>query len=203
MPYKEIFALVAIGITLFAYFPYIRSILLGVIVPHLFSWIIWSLVTVSVFVAQLVEGGGAGAWPIAVTSSITIFVAFVAYFKTEKVYIKKMDWFFLILAFSAIPIWFFTANALWAVVILTTVDALGYFTTIRKSFVRPREESALFFFLFSIRNGLIVLALETYTLTTVLYPAVSGLFCFIVMVVVVTRRWMLRNVYPSYQINRQ
>ena len=78
MVYKEIPSTVAIVLTLIAFFPYIRSIHQGKTKPHVFSWVIWGSTTFVVFLAQLADKGGAGAWPIGVSGVITLFVAFIA-----------------------------------------------------------------------------------------------------------------------------
>ncbi len=75
MFYKELLSAVAITLTFIAFFPYIRSIIKGAIKPHVFSWVIWGTTTFVVFLAQLEDNGGAGAWPIGVSGSITIFIA--------------------------------------------------------------------------------------------------------------------------------
>lgn len=192
MTNKEMLALVAIALTLIGYYPYIRGLMLGKIIPHVFSWVIWSFVTVSVFSAQIYDGAGAGAWHMVVTGTITIFVAITSYFKTTEFHADKINWFILLFALSALPVWFITSNPLWAVIILTIVDSLGYVPTIRKSFIKPYEESSFFFFVFSVRNTVSIFAIENYTVTTVLFPSVSGFFCFLVMSIITYRRIVLR-----------
>lgn len=137
-------ALVAIALTLIGYFPYVSALIRGKIYPHVFSWVIWSFVTVSVFSAQLYDGAGAGSWHMVITGMVTIFVAILSYYKTSVIHADKLNWSILIFALSALPIWFITSNPLWAVIILTVVDTLGYIPTIRKSYIRPYEESAFF-----------------------------------------------------------
>jgi O-antigen/teichoic acid export membrane protein len=89
---KEIFSAVAIALTFIAFLPYIRSILRDEIKPHVFSWIIWGSTTFIVFLAQLNDGGGAGAWPIGISGIITIAVAILAYTKKADVTITLADW---------------------------------------------------------------------------------------------------------------
>jgi hypothetical protein len=78
MFYKEIISAIAIMLTLAAFVPYIREIFKGTIRPHVFSWIIWGVTTFLVFLAQLEDKGGVGAWPIGVSGIITIFIAYLA-----------------------------------------------------------------------------------------------------------------------------
>jgi hypothetical protein len=188
MPYKELFSAVAIGLTVIAFFPYIRSIRMGAIKPHVFSWVIWGTTTFVVFLAQLEDNGGVGAWPIGVSGSITIFIALLAYIKRADITITKTDWLFLVSAMSSLPFWYFTSDPLWAVVILTTVDVLGFGPTVRKSYFFPHSESLLFFTLITVRNLIVIVALENHSVTTVLFPAVIAAACMLLMAMVTYRR---------------
>jgi hypothetical protein len=87
-----------------------------------------------------------------------------------------------------LPCWFFTSNPLWAVVTLTLVDLAGFGPTIRKAYVHPYNESVSFFALSAARNLLVILALEHYSLTTVLFPAAVGLSCLLVAFLLACRR---------------
>lgn len=188
MPYRELLSAVAISLTFIAFFPYIRSIIRGTIKPHVFSWVIWGTTTFVVFLAQLEGHGGAGAWPIGVSGSITIFIALLAFMKRADIVITKTDWLFFVSALSSLPFWYFTSNPLWAVVILTTVDVLGFGPTVRKAYEFPHSESLLFFALFTARNFIAIMALENYSVTTVLFPAVVAITCILLMVMVKFRR---------------
>lgn len=186
--YKEFISTIAIALTFIAFIPYIRSILQNKTKPHAFSWIIWASVTFIIFLAQLADGGGAGAWPIGISGVITLFVAILAYIKKTDHMIAKKDWFFFILAMSAIPLWYVTSNPLWAVVILTSVDLLGFVPTFRKAYSYPNEEQLLFYVLIASRNLIAIVALEHYSLTTVLFPAATALACILFIQMVMYRR---------------
>ena len=185
---KEILSGVAIAITLAAFFPYVRSILVGRTRPHVFSWVIWGSTTLIVFFAQLADEGGAGAWPIGVSGVITIYVAILAFSKRADTAITKVDWLFFSAALASLPAWFLTSDPLWAIVILTTVDVLGFGPTIRKAYVRPHDEQLLFFVLMGVRNLIAIAALEHYSLTTVLFPAATAAATVLFLAVVIARR---------------
>jgi hypothetical protein len=191
MFYKEILSAAAIAITLAAFFPYISAIIKGTVKPHVFSWFIWGTTTIVVFFAQLADKGGVGAWPIGVSGGITIMVALLAYLKRADVSITKTDWLFLVSAMSSLPFWYLTADPLWAVVILTTVDVLGFGPTVRKAYALPYSESVLFFALFMARNLIVMMALENYTETTVLFPAVIAVACALLIAMIMYRRHAL------------
>jgi len=191
MPYKEILSIIAIVLTLMAFVPYIRAIFHGTIRPHVFSWVIWGATTFLAFLAQLEDRGGVGAWPIGVSGSITIFIAFLAYLKRADVTITKTDWLFFVAALSSLPLWYFTSDPLWAVVLLTTIDVLGFGPTVRKAYRFPYSESLLFFGLFTVRNLLVMMAFENHSVTTLLFPAVIGAVCVLLMMMIVYRRRIL------------
>lgn len=194
MIYKEILSAVAIALTFVAFFPYIRSILQGKTRPHVFSWLIWGSTTFVVFLAQLADEGGVGAWPIGVSGIITMYVALLAYLKKSDISITRTDWLFFIAAMLSLPLWYFTDDPLSAVVILTTVDLFGFVPTFRKAYVSPFEERLTFFMIMALRNFIVVLALENYSLTTVLFPAVIALACLLFIVMVLYRRRVVGGV---------
>jgi len=191
MSYKEIFSAIAIALTIIAFFPYIRSILKEETKPHVFSWVIWGSTTFIVFLAQLKDGGGVGAWPIGLSGLITIVVAILAYLKKSDLTITSIDWCFFLSAMASLPVWYFTSDPLWAVVILTAVDVLGFGPTVRKAYFHPFEENLTFFSIFMVRNMIVIMALEYYSLTTVLFPAVIACACLTLIAMVMLRRRML------------
>jgi len=190
---KLVFSAIALVLTFVAFYPYVRAILREETRPHVFSWIIWAAGTVVVFFAQLADGGGIGAWPIGISGVITLFVALLALRKSGDTTIVPVDWLFLVLALSALPLWYATSNPLTAVLVLTTVDLLGFGPSIRKAYELPYEENALFFFLGALRNGFVVLALENYSWTTVLFPAAVGIACIGFVILILSRRTVVRR----------
>ena len=185
---KELFALIAIALTLIAFFPYIRSIHSGETKPHVFSWVLWGTTTFIVFLAQLAADGGAGAWPIGVSGLITLYVAGLAFVKKSDVSITKTDWAFFAVGLFSIPLWLITSDPLWAVVILTLIDLAGFVPTFRKSYVKPHDEHLGFYIIMVFRNFISILALEAYSLTTVLFPALVGLAALLFVIMVVVQR---------------
>ena len=185
---KEMFGVLALLLTFVAFVPYIQSVRTGKTKPHVFSWLIWGVGTVIVFVAQLLDGGGYGAWVIGISGCITFYIAVLAWAKSGDTSIVRMDWVFLILAMSALPLWFVTNTALSAVIVLTIVDLLGFGPSARKAIVHPYEESATFFVIGAVRNVLVVLALQNYSWTTVLFPAAVGIACIAFVALILSRR---------------
>lgn len=185
---SEILSAVAVVLTVAIFWPYAAATRAGRITPHVFSWVIWTLVTVSVFFAQLADGGGIGAWPIGLSGVITAYVATLAWFRRGDLEITRSDRVFLLVALSALPVWWLTSDPLWAVVILTGVDLSGFGPTARSAYHRPHEEQLRFFALAAARNALVVAALEHHSVTTVLFPAAVGLGCLALVALLIVRR---------------
>jgi hypothetical protein len=190
---KKILGLAAVLLTFIAFIPYIGSIMRGTTKPHVFSWVIWGSTTFIVFLAQLADKGGAGSWSIGVSGVITLMVAVLAYYKKSDGSITTSDWMFFLLALSALPLWAITSNPLWAVVILTCIDTLGFFPSFRKAYSKPFEEQRLLYVLMSLRNGISILALEHYSLTTMLFPLVITAACLLFIVLITLRRKQLNQ----------
>lgn len=191
---KPFLGAVAIALTFYAFLPYIRSIRAGTTKPHVFSWVTWGAVTFVVFLAQLAGGGGAGAWPIGISGLITLYVACLAYSRRGDVSVTRLDWAFFLLGLAALPLWYATSDPLWAVVLLTLADALGFAPTFRKAWHRPFQEPLNFYVVMALRNAIAIAALERYSLTTVLFPAGIGALAIVFIVMVAARR---RRIAPA------
>ena len=189
---KLFFSGVAIILTFVAFVPYIRSILTGVTRPHVFSWVIWGTTTIIVFFAQLDAKGGIGAWPIGVSGAITLSIAVLAFLKRSDISITRADWLFFSSALASIPFWYFTSDPVWAVIVLTVVDLLGFGPTIRKAYDFPYDENIPFFLLFMVRNAFALLALEHYSVATTLFPLLVSSACLFLLVMVSYRRKVVR-----------
>ncbi|KZN14736.1 hypothetical protein [Marinomonas sp. TW1] len=190
---KFVFSCMAIMLTLVAFLPYLFSIIRGQTRPHVFTWVIWGLTTLIVFFAQYEARAGWGAWPIGISGGMTILVAVAAYCKRADASIHAMDWVFLLAALSSLPFWYVMSDPMWAVILLTTVDMLGFGPTLRKAYTFPDQENATFFVLFILRNTLVLLALEEYSIATALFPFAVNIGCFALLFLVVFRRYQLRT----------
>lgn len=185
---RQLCAGLAVALTFYAFLPYIRDIQRGKIKPHVFSWVIWGVTTLVVFFAQWRAGGGLGSWVIGLSGAITLLIAALAWIHRGDLTITWSDWLFFIGALLSLPLWLVTDDPLWAVVVLTVVDLLGFGPTVRKVIDDPHAESPGFFALFLVRNALVVFSLETRSLTTALFPVAVGTGCALVIALIMVRR---------------
>lgn len=168
---KEAWGWIAIALTGAMFIPYIRSMARGVTRPHPVSWAIWGGGTAVIFFAQLLDGAGWGAWPIGLSGAITIGVAVAAYRMTQEFSPTKTDVGCLIVAAAGLLMWPLASSPVWTVVILTAVDLVGFVPTVRLVLKRPFDENLGFYVVSAFRNAAALLALEHYSVTTVVFPA--------------------------------
>ena len=186
MNLKEILGALTMALTLIGYAPYLWGAAKGVIRPHLFSWIIWALVNGIAFAAQVVSHAGPGAWFTGLTGLICLAIVFIAG-RAEKD-ITRIDVVALVGGLAAIPVWYFTANPLWAVVMAALIDLIGTIPTIRKSWKHPEHEALFMWGMAAARPWLSILALESLSPTTVIFPVAQSLNNLVVIAVVAWRR---------------
>lgn len=185
MDYKIILGLAAIVVGFVSYIPYFRDVFLGKTKPHMFSWFVWALLEGTAFFAQVSKGGGAGAWVTGTTSVLCLTVFIVSLSRGEK-NITLGDKLSLAAALLAIVLWYFTQNALTAVILVSIADFLGFIPTFRKTYFKPREETVKLYIMSVLKLLLSLFALKSLNLTTALYPASLILVnaAFIIMVFV-------------------
>src|SRR4051794_15323690 len=92
---------------------YLWQVFRRTIRPHIFSWIIWSLLAFIGFTAQRVAHAGPGSWTTGFSAFGCFMVAALGLFYGEKS-ITRSDWTCFIFALFAIPAWIATHNPLWA-----------------------------------------------------------------------------------------
>ncbi len=182
---KVFWGIVASIISFVALMPYMVGTFKGTIKPHVFSWFIWGVSTLTVFAAQWVDDGGAGSWSTAVGGSMTFVIIALAVYRSHRdaalhqdqkadLSITRADWAVLFTCLSALPLWFFTDNPLFAVCLLTMIDMLAYIPTFRKSWHKPYEEQLFMFVVMTIRNIIAASSLEHYSMTTLMFPVVTA-----------------------------
>lgn len=185
---KEYLGIFAIFLTLFGYAPLLYKIFKGVVKPHPFTWFIWTFATLIVFFAQLLNNGGSGAWAIGCSGSITFVITIFAFVKKSDYIISKIDWFFLFSSVFALMTWFLTNNAVYAVLLLTVVDLLGYGPTIKKAYFRPHEEYVPVYLILSMRNVVSILAMHDMSFINTFFQICTTLANIFVVSIVLKRR---------------
>jgi len=159
---KEIISVVAVALTFIAYVPYYRDILKGKTHPHIYSWLLWALLTILLVALQIKGGAGPATWVTAAAGLLCIGVVILS-FKNAKKDITTSDTIVTLLSLLAIGFWLIADQPIVSIVLVIIADMLAFIPTIRKSYHRPYSETLSLYVTNAIRFGLALLAVETYT----------------------------------------
>ena len=193
---KEILGIVSILIVVATSVVYFRQMFQGRIKPHSFSWIIWGLTTGIAAGARTGGGVDAGAWGQWAAAGSCMICGLLALKYGEK-HITRGDIVAFTAALAAIPAWIVTDNPLIAVIIVTGIDGVGYYPTIRKSYRRPHEEAMYNYVVGNVIHVLSLAATEEYTVTNTLFQIVLLVINTLLVGMIWWRRRQLRSVPAS------
>ena len=182
---KAILGTIAIIVAVVSYLPYFRDIFAGKTKPHAFTWLVWAVLNGIAFAGQIHDKGGAGTWAVGFTTLATFSIFLMALVKGEKD-IRRFDWLCLGSAVLSLIPWIITNEPLLSVILITIIDIFGFLPTVRKSIRKPHQETLTTYALSTLKYGLVVVALQNYTLVTVLFPLsiaiLNGLFVLLLLI---------------------
>ncbi len=189
---KEILGLIAVFVSFCGYTHYFIGIFKGDVKPHLFSWIVWSLLMGVACAAQLSDHAGPGAW-VTGFEGLMVFLVMISSFKIAEKDIALSDKISFCLALLTIPLWLITKSPFWSVILITLIDAFGFYPTFRKGFQKPWDDGVGVYWAGAFQFLVALFALENFTIITALYPLSlvlsNGLFVLMLLI----RRRMVSN----------
>lgn len=168
---KIVASVVATGIALVAYIPYLIDMFRGKAKPHLYTWISIFLITAVVAYLQVIGGSGVGAIPVIIGVGVDAVILFYCFrFGTKDiVFIDKVC-----LAISIIGVGFYVlmrGQPLLSLAIVSVAEVISFLPTVRKTRNDPYSESLPSYYLIMVKLILVLIALEQYNLLTVSYSA--------------------------------
>lgn len=182
---KEALGILAVLIGLIGYIPYFTTIFSGKTKPHAFTWFVWGLLTAIAFGGQIAGNGGAGAWVTGFTALVSFTICGLALVKGKRDF-PLADWLCLAGCMLALALWAFTKDPLAAIILITIIDMMAFIPTFRKSYHKPQSEPAFTYALSGLKFVFGIMALSSYSLVTILYPAslvlTNGLFVGMILV---------------------
>jgi hypothetical protein len=187
MDFKFFISIFATGLAIGGYFPYFRDVFARKTKPHLFTWLIWLITQTTATVGLLYGGGKFGSFSL-IAGTIIVAVVFLLSFRYGTKDITRSDKLVLVLALLAIGIWWQLKNPYVAVLMACTIDGIGYFPTLRKSFKNPWDETILFWVLMAATDLLAIVSNAQYNFLTVAYLATLFVANLSVALVCVLRR---------------
>jgi len=179
MDYRIMLGVIATLIGFFSYVPYVRDVLRGKTKPHIYSWLIWAIVTGVAFFAQIAQGAFASSWVNGIAALTCTFVVILSIKRGEK-NIVLLDVICLVLGLITIILWILTKNPFIALLLISLIDILAFIPTFRKVYHKPYEETLSTYVFSFFKYTLSTFALSQITLATSFFPifaaSLNGLF---------------------------
>jgi hypothetical protein len=191
MTVQIIFAGASSVLSIFCFLPYLRDIFRGTTKPHSYTWFIWALLQAVVARAMWTSGAGF-AIASSVIGAVLCALIFLLSLRQGTKHITGFDTICLVGALGAMAAYLFFHDALLSVIFATLTDFIGTLPTLRKSYLEPRTETASTHLLSSGAQAFALLALATFSVTTMLYVATTMVLDFITGVVVTWRSKMAK-----------
>ncbi len=184
-------ALIVVILSTFCYLPYLRDIINRKTTPHIYSWLIWSILQTIGTVTIIADGGGYGALGIGIGTifCITIFILSFTY-GTKN--ITRFDIACLFGSCFAILTLLFSKDLIYSVVLISLIDLLAFLPTYRKGYEEPYSETISTYFISTISGILSLIAIENYSLITVPYLLSITLSNAIFTLIILLRRMKLK-----------
>lgn len=169
MDIKTILGAIPVLLAIPSYGLYIKSTYSGKTKPHMYSWLIWSILAGVGFVGQLSDNAGPGAWNTGITVIGCFSIFLVSVRKGEKS-LSSADELLLSAALIAVLVLIIANNHYVSTIMAISAALIGFALTFKKAYQYPEEETPVTFTINAIRNLISLFALSSLTFLTFAYP---------------------------------
>lgn len=187
---KILIAIAASILAIIGNVSYLKDILKGKVIPHPYTWFIWSIVSMTTFFGGLAKGAGVGALPTGIAEAFTIiiFIFSLKYlFQRKAGHIRKIDNYFLVIALAGLIPWALTKDPTISVIIVVLIDIVAFIPTLRKTWEHPRTEKPLLYEMNVARHVLTLFSLGSYNIAT-MFHSIAMICTNILMTVFIKRK---------------
>lgn len=192
---KEIISALAVLLTFIAYIPYYRDILKGKTHPHIYSWLLWGLLTILLVGLQIKGGAGVATW-VSIAAGLLCGGVVLLSLKSGKKYIATSDTVVAILSLIAIGFWLVADQPVISMMLVIAADLLAFVPTVRKSWHEPYTETLSLYITNTLRFSLALMAVETYTFLSASWITSWALANALFAIMLIIRRRQVRKVHP-------
>ncbi len=190
---------VSLVLAIASYALYIRNMTLGLSKPHLVTWAIWAVLGAYMLAVQLAGGAGIGALMTGVAALGAVVVLAYGLFHGGDKAVRKTDRVSILLVIATFTLWITLDNPIASVICASAVFAVGFVPTFMKAYLRPREETAITFFLNGTKFVIALLTLQAFTPVTYIYPLVLVVLNYLFVVFLLWRRLVI----PKTKLNKR
>lgn len=165
------FVYLAAAITFTGIFLYALDTLRGKTKPNRVTWILWTIVPLITFFAQLSEGVGISS-VFALSYALGPLFVVMASFANKNAYWKLTFFDYLCggISLLAILLWTITGNGMLAIIFSIVADFAAGVPTLRKGFIEPKSENIAAYLVGILSAAITLLTIHTRTPTSVTFP---------------------------------
>lgn len=185
--HHELFGIIAALLVVIAFVPYIVKIVKGVVKPHPFTWLIWTITASSICMLQLSNGAGAGAYGSGAMAVFSFFV-FISTMRRGMSHVRHIDVICLVIALLGVAVWLIIQEPALSIALLLGVEFIGFLPTLFKAWRKPYEDSAVLWALNGTRQTMSLLAVQHYNIVTLLNPISWMIVAFGFSILILVRR---------------
>ncbi|MEI6477506.1 MAG: hypothetical protein WCO52_00770 [bacterium] len=165
----EVIGLIAGVLAAGSYYPYILDILHKKAKPERASWLIWSILVGIAFFAQLSEGATSSLW-FSALDGLGALLVFLLSLKYGAGGLVRRDLNALIAAGIGLVIWYFTKEAVFALLITMGIDAIAASLTVMKTYEDPSTETYPMWLIVSLAGILAIISVGELDPILLAYP---------------------------------
>jgi hypothetical protein len=169
LSYKTICGIISAALNIACFIPYLRDTYKKTTKPHIYTWLIWTILQVTGTIAMYNSGAGMGTLSLAIGAVFCAYVCLLS-LKLGTKNITTFDTICLIGALGATAIYIFLKDPLLSIILISIIDFTGFLPTLRKAYAEPYSETLAMFALFAFSGVFSVAAIASYSLVTLLYP---------------------------------
>lgn len=197
---KYTLGLIAQFIIAIAILPYIVSIFRGTVKPNPISWFIWSVVGFTFWLVTPEEADEITKMMTIVFMTSPTIVFFITLFQGKNKKPDALEKFSLLMGVIAIGVWYFAqeSSGVTPTLIAIVADLCALLPTLRFVYSAPEEETPFTWVAFFIGSSLGVVAIDTYTLQSILLPSYMAFGSFLVVFPLVKYRLRVKMPLKSW-----
>lgn len=173
--------------------PYVYDVLRGKTKPQRATWLIWSVLLMIAFFAQLAEGG---TWSL-ITTGVDLLGVLIIFFLSIKKGMggtSKLDIFALVGAGIGLLLWYLTNEPLAALLITIFIDFLGTMLTVIKTYKEPETETLNAYIICGTGGILGAVAVGEISFSLIIFPLWIGIMNYAIAVTILLGRRRLARV---------
>lgn len=192
MDIKLLFSIFWIILLIGMFAHYYYGIFKWKIKPHSYTWLIFTLILTLSFFIQLDNDGWWWTYVLGL-DAVACGITFLLALRYGEKDIKKSDKISLWLALFAIILWLIFDLPLISVILIILIDFFWLVPTIRKSYMKPHEETITIYLLSWVMFLFSALAIENYSFLTVWHQLAIVIFDWGIVLFLFMRRQMLKD----------